>query len=78
MVESVDTPDLKSCGQQWPCGFDSRSEYGPTANLAISGRFYFHRPQSDVIQRAIRFRPGFNFQTIADRTINFRTTTTLF
>ena len=78
MVESVDTPDLKSCGQQWPCGFDSRSEYGPTANRKISGRFYFHRPQSDVIQRAIRFRPGFNFQTIADRTINFRTTTTLF
>ena len=27
MVEQVDTPDLKSCGQQWPCGFDSRSEY---------------------------------------------------
>ncbi len=53
-------------------------EYGPTANRKISGRFYFHRPQSDVIQRAIRFRPGFNFQTIADRTINFRTATTLF
>lgn len=27
MVESVDTPDLKSCDQQWSCGFNSRSEY---------------------------------------------------
>ena len=27
MVESVDTPDLKSCGQQWPCRFDPGSEY---------------------------------------------------
>ena len=27
MVKQVDTPDLKSCDQQWSCGFDSRSEY---------------------------------------------------
>ena len=27
MVEQVDTPDLKSCDQQWSYGFDSRSEY---------------------------------------------------
>lgn len=27
MVESVDTPDLKSCGQQWPCRFDPGSGY---------------------------------------------------
>ena len=27
MVESVDTPDLKSCGLYGPCGFDSRSWY---------------------------------------------------
>ena len=27
MVELVDTQDLKSCGQKWPCGFDSRSGY---------------------------------------------------
>ena len=25
MVELVDTQDLKSCGQQCPCGVDSRS-----------------------------------------------------
>jgi hypothetical protein len=24
VVELVDTQDLKSCGQQWPCGFNSR------------------------------------------------------
>ena len=27
MVELVDTPDLKSCGPQGPCGFDSRCRY---------------------------------------------------
>ncbi len=27
MVELVDTQDLKSCGQKWPCGFDPRSGY---------------------------------------------------
>ena len=27
MVESVDTRDLKSLGQEWLCGFKSRFEY---------------------------------------------------
>jgi hypothetical protein len=28
VVELVDTQDLKSCGQQWPCGFNSRLGHG--------------------------------------------------
>ena len=35
MVELVDTPDLKSCGPQGPCGFDSRSRYIKTSRLKI-------------------------------------------
>ena len=27
MVELVDTRDLKSLGQEWPCGFESRSRH---------------------------------------------------
>src|SRR6185312_883221 len=27
VVELVDTQDLKSCGQQWPCGFNSHPGY---------------------------------------------------
>ena len=27
MVELVDTRDLKSLGQKWPCGFESRSRH---------------------------------------------------
>ena len=29
MVELVDTRDLKSLGQKWPCGFESRSRHNP-------------------------------------------------
>ena len=34
MVVSVDTPDLKSCGQQWPCRFDPGSGYQQKSQMA--------------------------------------------
>ena len=37
MVELVDTPDLKSCGQQWPCRFDPGFEYKHRANMLKNG-----------------------------------------
>ena len=46
MVESVDTPDLKSCGQQWPCRFDPGSGYqkkSQTVALQLFGIFCFAR-----------------------------------
>ena len=45
MVESVDTPDLKSCGQQWPCRFDPGSGYLKKSLIAVCYRgFLFCLP----------------------------------
>lgn len=40
MVKQVDTPDLKSCDQQWSCGFDSRSEYKTQINMTLTFKYY--------------------------------------
>lgn len=40
MVEQVDTQDLKSCGKQRPCGFDSRPGYYPK-NKSLKPAAYF-------------------------------------
>ena len=45
MVESVDTPDLKSCGQQWPCRFDPGSGHLNKSLTAVCYRgFLFCLP----------------------------------
>ncbi len=33
VVELVDTQDLKSCDQQWSCGFNSHPGYNLSINL---------------------------------------------
>ena len=54
MVESVDTRDLKSLGQQWLCGFKSRFEYkgapelnGSGAPFAFTARARDRKPEAD-------------------------------
>ena len=39
MVKLVYTPDLKSCGQKCPYGFDSRPEHIKTAPQILVGHF---------------------------------------
>lgn len=60
MVESVDTLDLKSSGQQCPCGFKSHLEYKKDISPKSLGLFYF-RMGAFVISRKLNGSYKFTF-----------------